>query len=561
MNLDRRYQLISVCGMEPTDISVRKDAWKIGKLAAEQKRNARPRSLGRQPKSRLLMDKTKIRLSVDNVREMPSIHDKPLRPLDENPNVATTGAPGITDDSTLDEKQLPNRILHNEQQSILLNQQLQNITNTANHLANALQKATGQITSQQELHQNNLSQREECLMRSRMLLGEQRQFNVLTQQQCSTAQHRMDQYGLVTEELSLESRTLHANLHQQAQQGHLGQQSQAGHEAETVRLRDEMIHMWNGNGNGNFRRRGVEGGRSSRSPKAVALGDLARPMSDPSYPQKTWAASEKTGRGAQDPPLPKAMPPFQTQFPTINHFETHVPGPSTAPYSSGSGAINQPAFVPIIAQESCPSFTPAMYSNWTRGIKIWLIAQHGIPATHILARIIAALPLQCRIEATNYMDSTEMSIRTRSLNPIWDILGIRFGRADEERSCSWLAAFADFRRDSQENYKDPRARFTRCVAKQQALGKPLTDTVISNKAIKPYEYRKGDFPRYYPHSRLARARRAPMHFGRWPFECMRLASKQIHQMCTMLRFTENEIADSERKEKVNRNPNGWTRVG
>ena len=107
----------------------------------------------------------------------------------------------------------------------------------------------GEISNQQEMHQNNLSQSEECLMRSRTLLEEQRQFNILTQPQSGTAQHRMDQYEPAMEALARESRTLRENLQQQAQQGHVNQKVQAVHEAETARLRGEMNRM----GNENFR--------------------------------------------------------------------------------------------------------------------------------------------------------------------------------------------------------------------------------------------------------------------------------------------------------------------
>ena len=114
--------------------------------------------------------------------------------------------------------------------------------------------------------------------------------------------------------------------------------------------------------------------------------------------------------------------------------------------------------------------------------------------THILARLIAVLPLQCRIEATNYMDPTEKSIQIPSLGPIWAILDNRYGRADAKRSCSWLTAFADFRRESQENYKDFWTRFTRCVAKLQALGMPLDDSVIFNKALASLRIPDGQLP-------------------------------------------------------------------
>ena len=162
----------------------------------------------------------------------------------------------------------------------------------------------------------------------------------------------------VMEEMARESRNPRENFHRRAQQGHVNLKAQAGREAETVRLREEMGRMWNDY----FRRREVDGGRSLRCPHAVVLGNLVPPISAPSYPQKTWTATGKTGRYAQDSPLPKDIPHFQTQSPRINPFGNRAPGPSTAQYPNGSGAIYQPVFVPISTQDSCPAFIPAMYS-------------------------------------------------------------------------------------------------------------------------------------------------------------------------------------------------------
>ena len=124
--------------------------------------------------------------------------------------------------------------------TIHLNQKLQDIAKTANHLADALQKAMGKISSQQALRQTNLSQHEECLTRSRSLLGEQRQFNILTLQQSSATQQRMAQYEIVMGDMARESKTIHDSICQQVQQGQQNQQAQAIHEAETVRLREEL---------------------------------------------------------------------------------------------------------------------------------------------------------------------------------------------------------------------------------------------------------------------------------------------------------------------------------
>ena len=240
----------------------------------------------------------------------------------------------------------------------------------------------------------------------------------------------------------------------------------------------------------------------------------------------------------------------------MNSGDHHAPGQSAGHYSQGFGATNQPVFVPIPSQESCPAFTPAMYSNWRRGIKLWLIAQHGIPATHILARIIDVLPLQCRIEAMNYMDSTETAIHTRSLDPIWTTMGNLYGETDAERSWSWLTAFTDFRRDSQENYKDFWTRFTRCTTKLQALGMPLIDTVIFNKALAALGIPDGQLPVILPALETRPNPNSTDSICQMAIRMYETHKKRIHRKCIRPRITKNKKADMPKRRKANRNSNG-----
>ena len=148
-------QLVSVCGMESREQLAQEDAWEIGKLTPGQKRNARSRSLERRrPESRMIMDQAKMRLPIGNARGLPSIHDYPLRPLeDERTKAIATEVPritaetierqGVTNETSDNEKQMAERTMQNEQKTIHLNQQLQDIAKTANHLADALQKPWG----------------------------------------------------------------------------------------------------------------------------------------------------------------------------------------------------------------------------------------------------------------------------------------------------------------------------------------------------------------------------------------------------------------------------------
>ena len=65
----------------------------------------------------------------------------------------------------------------------------------------------------------------------------------------------------------------------------------------------------------------------------------------------------------------------------------------------------------------------------------------------IVARIVDVLPLKSRVDATNYMGPAANAIHTRPHGLIWRILDARYGRADADRSFSWLTSLTDFRRD------------------------------------------------------------------------------------------------------------------
>ena len=491
--------------METVESLEPKGEWKIGKLTPEQRRNARSRSVERRrPESRMLVDQEKKRLSIGNARNLTSLQEYPLRPIeDDQRQKVSTESPGtaiedvqrdmkeMTDDVRNNEKILADRILENERKTIELHQYLENVTGTANALTDALQKALGQITHQQELHQNNLTQHEDCLLRSRNLLAEQQQFNAVIQQKSIATQQRMDQYEAVMEELTQDSRLIHESIAQQCRQGMRNQETQGNHEAETMRLREELSQMKLENA----RRRERDGDKTPMNPLPVVLENLVPPPAGRlPVAQPNANLMECEGHGPSTNSEVRVQSSSSTVMDSQNWRDPPTPAQPNTMCPPAVTTLNQPIFVPILSQESCPAFTPAMYSNWRREIKLWLSTQHGMPTTHILARIIAVLPLQSRIEAMNYMDSTETKIHTRSLDPIWAILDNRYGKTDAERSCAWLTAFTDFRRESQENYKDFWTRFTRCTTKLQALGMPLSDTVIFNKALTALRIPDGQLP-------------------------------------------------------------------
>ena len=144
--------------------------------------------------------------------------------------------------------------------------------------------------------------------------------------------------------------------------------------------------------------------------------------------------------------------------------------------------------------DPCPSFTPNTFQNWKREIKLWIAGQPGATVTQLLAKLIRVLPLSVKTESLIYMEQTELCPETRPIAAIMDVVDSRFGRTDSERACAWLTSFTEFKRETQENYKDFWSRFTRCVSKLEALGMPTNDKVVFNRASHALRLPDGQLP-------------------------------------------------------------------
>ena len=90
----------------------------------------------------------------------------------------------------------------------------------------------------------------------------------------------------------------------------------------------------------------------------------------------------------------------------------------------------------------------------------------------------------------NYMDPTESKRGPRRIDYIVKLLGVRFDRTESERACSWMTRFAERMRANKENYKDPRARFSRCVHRLRDLNMPVGDKVIFHRS--PHALRRAE---------------------------------------------------------------------
>ena len=149
---------------------------------------------------------------------------------------------------------------------------------------------------------------------------------------------------------------------------------------------------------------------------------------------------------------------------------------------------------PNMVLDACPSFTPTSFQNWKREVKLRIAGQPGASVTQLLAKLTHVLPLAVKTEPLLYMEQTEGDPQRRTINRITDLVDSRFGRTDSERACSWLTAFAEFKLEAQENYKDFWSRFTRCVAKLNPLGMPLSGKIVFSRAIHALRLPAGKLP-------------------------------------------------------------------
>ena len=299
---------------------------------------------------------------------------------------------------------------------------------------------------------------------------------------------------LVTRNLALEQQTMqqmhslnrqeenHRNLTQQTatiHQQQFNQQQQMGaHGQATIQMQQELSQMRDNN------RRRTE----IIPPRPQLPRENNVSHSNNSNPPGAPGNNIRFGPTENDP---RSMPSSSTGSTPIPPMES----PFQMPTNNECGFTPIPCMgFPNMVVDACPSFTPNTFQNWKREIKLWIAGQPGASTTQLLAKLIHVLPLAVKTEALLYMDQTERQPDERSIATIMNMLDARYGRTDSERACSWLTAFTEFKRESQENYKDFWARFTRCTAKLEALGMPMIDKVVFNRAIHALRLPEGQLP-------------------------------------------------------------------
>ena len=126
-------------------------------------------------------------------------------------------------------------------------------------------------------------------------------------------------------------------------------------------------------------------------------------------------------------------------FPSVNLNQGGIPSPVPMHWLLPNGMI-----------DACPVFTPNTYQNWRIEAKLRRTAQVGAGQTQLISKIATALPLNIRMEALAYLESTESNIDSRSVNAVLQILNARYGKTDPERAWDRLSSFAEFKRGSGE---------------------------------------------------------------------------------------------------------------
>ena len=159
--------------------------------------------------------------------------------------------------------------------------------------------------------------------------------------------------------------------------------------------------------------------------------------------------------------------------------------PPRMPGNSDCGFTPLPCVgFPNMVVDPCPEFDPNTLQPRKREIKLMVDGKPGASVTQLLAKLIHVLPLEVQAESLLHMEQTERNPSGMSIAEVMDMIDARLGRTDSVRDCSWLTAFAEFKREAHDNNKDLWARFTRCVDKLNPLGKPMNDKVVSSRAIR-----------------------------------------------------------------------------
>ena len=112
----------------------------------------------------------------------------------------------------------------------------------------------------------------------------------------------------------------------------------------------------------------------------------------------------------------------------------------------------------------------------------------------MISKMIAALPLNSRMETLTYLEESETCPERRRLDDVIQMLDTRYGRTDSEKAWAWLTGFTNFRREPQENYKDFWTRYSRCVTRLEAHGMGMKEEVVFHRALQALRLPEGQLP-------------------------------------------------------------------
>ena len=126
-------------------------------------------------------------------------------------------------------------------------------------------------------------------------------------------------------------------------------------------------------------------------------------------------------------------------------------------------------YFPNMTIDHFPNPTPHTYQNWQREVKLWVDGPPGETPTPILGKLIHITPLSKKTAALLYMTWKESCADSRSVDKVMELHDARYSRTDLERTCAWIPAFTESKRDSDENNKDFWVGFARCASNLPAL--------------------------------------------------------------------------------------------
>ena len=385
--------------------------------------------------------------------------------------------------------------------------------NTANELTNALSNVLTQVETQTSQRKELLQIHHQCLedikSRSEDFSNSQKALEITAEAMIAQRDRDVEQYSHGMQSLYRRTSDQEQLLQERGQKDENDRQTEAMRKNELIQLNRRLQQL-----ELDLSTAKLSSTTASAPANSVHVPDPSSSYSGPGM------SRPGCGRCQDDRQLPN-RPPMIPQT---------IPQPTT--YSQGIMIT-----APVI--DSCPAFTPATYSQWKREVKLRIAGQNGATQTQLLPKLISVLPPPAKISGLTYMEQTEISVESRSINQFTITLDERYGKTDSEKSWAWLNAFTEFTRSPGENFNDFWSRFFRCANRLDALNMKLSDPMVFNKALQALNLPENQTPIVISALETRGLRKMSRLYGRSPFECTkhtnpiwtaRMCSRLIHRL-------------------------------